>query len=165
MSMLAFFRPVHERAVGHAELAHGGVDAGDPQRAELALALAAVAVGVLPRLHHRLLGDAVDVLAAAAETLGLLEDLLVARACGYAAFDSGHGALLRRTAAWREPLVVVVHLGRAAQLALALGGLLGEDVAQERLRALDAAAPRTLKRFAALFFVFILGMTASSSFA
>ena len=55
---------------------------------------AAVAVGVLPRLHHRLLGDAEDVLAAAAEALGLREDLLVPGARGYATFDSWHGALL-----------------------------------------------------------------------
>src|SRR5207248_9526953 len=38
----------HERAVAHAELAHRGVDARDPQRAELALPLAAVAIGILP---------------------------------------------------------------------------------------------------------------------
>src|SRR5688572_32836390 len=38
------------------------------------------------------------------------------------------------------PLVAVVDLGGAAQLALPLGALLGEDVAHERLRALDAAA-------------------------
>src|SRR5205085_5961485 len=37
----------HEGAVGHAELAHRGVDPRDPERAELALLLAAVAVGVL----------------------------------------------------------------------------------------------------------------------
>ena len=60
----------------------------------VALLVAAVAVGVLPRLHHRLLGDAVDVLAAAAEALGLLEDLLVARARRDSTFDSWHGGSL-----------------------------------------------------------------------
>src|SRR4051812_49783565 len=34
---------VHERAVAHAVLARGGVDAGDPEAAEVALAVAAVA--------------------------------------------------------------------------------------------------------------------------
>ena len=38
--------------------------------------------------------------------------------------------------------VGLVHVGRATQVALALGGLLGEDVALERLTALDGA-PRT----------------------
>src|SRR5436853_6787368 len=84
----------HEHAIGHAQLAHRSVNARDPQRAERALLLATVAVGVLPGLHHRLLGDAVDVLAAAAESLRLLEDLLVARARRYSTLDSGHGALL-----------------------------------------------------------------------
>src|SRR5712671_1731085 len=91
----------HEGAVGHPELAHRRVDAGDPQRAELALLLPAVAVGVLAGLHHRLLGDPVDVAAAAAESLGLLDDLLVARARRYSTFDSWHSALLiPSTAAW-----------------------------------------------------------------
>src|SRR5688572_11970336 len=84
----------HERAVGEAELAHRGIDARDPERPERALAVAAVAVGVLPRLHHRFLGDAVDVAPAAAEALGLGEDLLVARARRYSTLDSWHGASL-----------------------------------------------------------------------
>ena len=47
----------------------------------------------------------------------------------------------------------------AAQLALALGGFLGEDVALERLSALDAAAEaRTMKRFLAPLLVFIFGI-------
>ncbi len=82
--------PGHEGRIAHAELAHRGVDARDPQRAEGALAVAAVAVGVLPRLHHRLLGDAVNVLATAAITLGLGENLLVARARRYTTFYSRH---------------------------------------------------------------------------
>src|SRR5262245_34304350 len=91
----------HEHAIGHSELAHCRVDAGDPQGAELALLLAAVAVGILPRFHHRLLGDAVDVLPAAAEPLRLLQDLLVPRARDGTSLDSRHGALLTTsTAAW-----------------------------------------------------------------
>src|SRR5436853_4196012 len=89
----------HEHAIGHAQLAHRSVDARDPQRTERALLLATVAVGVLPGLHHRLLGDAVDVLAAAAEALGLLEDLLVARARRYSTLDSWHGAVLSSSTA------------------------------------------------------------------
>ena len=51
-------------------LAHRGVDALDPQGAELALAVLAVAVGVLHRLVDRGLGGADGVLAAAEEALG-----------------------------------------------------------------------------------------------
>src|SRR6185436_12251073 len=98
---LRLLQPRHEARVVHAELAHRGVDARDPQRADHPLLVAAVAVGVLPRLHHRLLGDAIDVAAAAAEALRLLEDLLVARARRDASFYAWHGALLTTsTAAW-----------------------------------------------------------------
>src|SRR6185503_3879793 len=132
----------HEHAVAHAQLAHRRVDARDPQRAELALLHAAVAVRILPRLHQRLLRDAVDVLAPAAESLGLPEDLLVARARRYTPLDSWHGALLTRVRQDRQdlPLVRLVDLGAAAQMALTLGALLGEDVAHVGLRALDPAA-------------------------
>ena len=80
----------HELAVGDAEFARGRVDARDPQLAKHTLARAPIAVGILARLHHRLLGDAEDVLAAASETLGLFQDLLVACVGGDAAFDARH---------------------------------------------------------------------------
>lgn len=44
-------------------------------------------------------------------------------------------------------------------MAFVLGGLLGKNVALEGLTALDGTAGRTTKRFAALFLVFIFGMT------
>src|SRR5262245_1659748 len=98
---VGLLQPGHEGAVAHSQLAHGGVDARDPEGAHGALLLPAVAVGILPGLHHRLLGDAVDVAAAAAEALRLAEDLLVARARRYSTLDSWHGALLTTsTAAW-----------------------------------------------------------------
>src|SRR5687768_12417467 len=92
-------QPGHEARVGHAQLAHRGVDARDPQRADHALLGAAVAVGILARLHHRLLGHPVDVLPAAAEPLRLLQYLLVARARLRASLDSRHGALLTTSTA------------------------------------------------------------------
>src|SRR5688572_1440368 len=141
----------HERAVAHSQLAHRGVDARDPQRAHGALLRPAVAVGVLPRLHHRLLGYAIDVAAAAAETLRLGEHLLVARARRDSTLDSWHGALLRRVRQHRADggRVGAVHGAPATQLALRLGALLGQDVALERAAALDAAAAahaETLRR-------------------
>src|ERR1051326_3691991 len=128
---LRLLQPRHEARVGHAELAHRGVDARDPERADLALLLPAIAVGVLPRLHQRLLGDAVDVLPAAAEPLRLLEDFLVARTRRYASLDSWHGApsaRVRQHAADRRRIGMIDRAG-AAQLALRLRLLLGEDVA------------------------------------
>src|SRR5581483_11466752 len=137
----------HERAVAHAELAHRRVDARDPQRAELPFLLPAVAVGILPGLHQGLLRDPVDVLAAAAEAFGLLEDLLVARARRYSTLDSRHGALLRRVRQHgadrrRVGLIDMAHL---AHVALTLGALLRQDMALVGARALDAAAAAHLE--------------------
>ena len=53
---LGELQPVHELVVRQAVLARAGVDADDPQTAELALAHAAVAVGVLPAALHLLFG-------------------------------------------------------------------------------------------------------------
>src|SRR3712207_6433075 len=61
---------VHERAVGHALEARGGVDAGDPQAAEVALAVAAVPVRVGVRLHQGFLRALVVAVGLPAEALG-----------------------------------------------------------------------------------------------
>src|SRR5581483_5663439 len=83
---------VDKSAVGQPVLAHGGVDALDPQGTEGALAPLAVAIGVLHRLFDRLLGDPDRVLAAAVVALGLLQDLLVLGVGGDAALDACHGS-------------------------------------------------------------------------
>ena len=75
-SIPAWSRPWINRAVGQALLARRGVDALDPQRAEVALTVLAVAVGVLLGLVHRRLGGADGVLAAAVEALGRLRTFL-----------------------------------------------------------------------------------------
>src|SRR5688572_24740362 len=49
--------PVHEHAVGKPVLAGSSIDAGDPQAAKVALLVAAVAIGILPGAHDRLVGD------------------------------------------------------------------------------------------------------------
>src|SRR5262249_21358416 len=83
--------PVDEAAVGQAERPHRRVQPLDPERAEGALAALAVAIGVLVRLLHRLLGDANRVLAPAVIALGGLEYLLVLGVAGDAALDACHG--------------------------------------------------------------------------
>src|SRR5919201_440591 len=64
---------VDEGAVAQAVLAGGGVDANDPQPAEVALAVAPVAVRVGVGLHDRFLGALVVRVRLAAEALGPLE--------------------------------------------------------------------------------------------
>src|ERR1700682_4544280 len=61
---------VDKHAVGHAERAHRGVEALNPQRTERALLALAVAEGVLPGLFDRGLGGTDGVLAAGVESLG-----------------------------------------------------------------------------------------------
>src|SRR5581483_1314786 len=64
---------VHELGVGEAVLACGRVDSGDPQAAEVALAVAAVAIAVLVGLEHRFLGGAVMTAGIAPVALGQLQ--------------------------------------------------------------------------------------------
>src|SRR5919204_839098 len=64
---------VHELAVRHALAARRGVDARDPEAAEVALLVAPVAVGVAVGLEQRLLGALVARMRLAAEALGALE--------------------------------------------------------------------------------------------
>src|SRR5690606_14552219 len=143
----SLLQAVHEHAVGHAVLAGCGIDAGDPQGAELALLGAAIAIGILSGAHHRFVGNAEYVAAAAAETLGGLQDLLVRLAGDDSTFDSWHGCSPRSVRQHRAygALVGIVHHGRAAQLALALGALLGEDMAHVRGTALERAAAQLLE--------------------
>ena len=63
---------VDEAAVGEAFFTHGGVDALDPQGAEVALLNLAVAIGVLAGLLDRLARDANRILATAAIALRLV---------------------------------------------------------------------------------------------
>src|SRR5574343_599096 len=87
---VGLLQTVHEGAVLHAQLTSCGIDTGKPQRTELTLALTTVTVLVLTGLHHRLLGDAIYVLATTAVTLGLNENRLVTGASRYTTFNSRH---------------------------------------------------------------------------
>src|SRR5690554_39438 len=161
-----FLQAVHEGAVGQAQLTRGGVDTGDPQDTELTLALTTVAVGVLSGLHHRLFGDAVYVLATATVALGEGEDLLVTGAGGYTTFNSGHGVLLSsvRKHCADQLGVGVMNSRHAAQLALVLGGLLGQDVTLEGLRPLDPATGADLEPLGGTALGFHLGHCCNSCY-
>ena len=67
---------VHELAVVHAILAHGGVDTDDPQAAEFALLVSSVAISVGLTLFVRVLRHSPHVLSRAELTFGLLQDFL-----------------------------------------------------------------------------------------
>src|SRR3954447_4798275 len=88
--------PVHEARVRDAVGTHARVDAGDPEPAELRLAVTAVAVGVDARAGGLFLGEAVPHPAAAGVALGGRERLaaLLLRVNG--SFDSCHRYLASR---------------------------------------------------------------------
>ena len=67
---------VHEHAVGHVVLTHGGVDTDNPQAAEFALLVSSVAISVGLTLFVRVLRHSPDVLSRAVLTFGLLQDFL-----------------------------------------------------------------------------------------
>ena len=79
---------VNEAGIGEIQLAARGVNALNPERAEIALADAAVAISVLASLFHRLIGDAESVFAAAVIAFGFADDFLVAGVGGDASFHT-----------------------------------------------------------------------------
>src|SRR5205085_10163779 len=81
---------VHERAVAETVQAGGSVDAGDPQAAEVPLAVAPIAVRVRVRLHQRFLGALVIRVRLAAEALGALERRAALLLGVDGALDPGH---------------------------------------------------------------------------
>src|SRR5690606_17488381 len=156
----SLFQASDEHAVAQTLLTHSGVDTGDPQGTERALFVAAIAIGVLASTHDRLFGDAEYITAAATVTLGGGNDFFMTSTGGNAAFDARHS---------RSPLSSERHHGfhgshvgfmdrsRTAQLALVLGGLLGQDVALEGLATLDGSAAANLKALGRAFLGFHLG--------
>src|SRR5690606_37855261 len=89
---LGHLETVHEATVGQPVHPRGRVDARDPQTAEVALLVAAIAIGVPVRLHHGLVGAAEQLGACSPLTLGHAENLLVTTTCYkttfYAHFNS-----------------------------------------------------------------------------
>src|ERR1700737_1034898 len=81
---------MHELVVGHALAAGGRVDPGDPELAHVALACPPVAIGVLERMQHRLVGRPEERPVRHAEALGEAEDLLVTPAGGNASLYARH---------------------------------------------------------------------------
>ena len=67
---------VHELAVVHAILAHGGVDTDNPQATEFALLVSSVAISISLTLFVRVLRHSPDILSRAELTFGLLQDFL-----------------------------------------------------------------------------------------
>src|SRR4029453_13154155 len=81
---------IDELRIGQTVLARTGVDALDPEAPEVPLLQPAVVIGVLQVLFDLLEGDTVVVVGPADIALGHVEDLLVPRMRGNAAFGTCH---------------------------------------------------------------------------
>src|SRR3954471_23569914 len=81
---------VHELRIGEAVLAHAGIDALDPQTAEIALLGAAVAIRILQAFFDLLDRDPVIGAGAADIALGHVDDFLVTGVRGDAALSASH---------------------------------------------------------------------------
>src|SRR5688572_3416195 len=132
---------VHETAVAHAVDAGSRIDAGDPQRTEIALLLLATDVGVLQCLRDRLLGDAEDLATGVVVALGLLQDFLVTATRRNTTLNSCHFSVSSeiRKHAVQTARVLGTNVVRLPEVALPLGRLLGEDVALVGVAALVLA--------------------------
>src|SRR6188768_823458 len=128
--------------------AASGVDAGNPQRAEIALAQLAADVRVLPRLPQDVERLAVAVLAATEEAFGLLKNALVTTTGTRTTFYSGHGSSSRSAVRKKEfdaafhGLVDHVLVAQAAAL---FTGFPDHIVLRAAFRAANAAAAADLE--------------------
>src|SRR5262249_32413237 len=71
---LGLLQACDERRIRQTLVTHRCIDARNPERTEHTLALPAVAIGVLTRLHDRFFGDAEDALPALRVALRLAQD-------------------------------------------------------------------------------------------
>ena len=146
---------VHEHGVGHAVLAGASVDAGDPELADLALLVAAIAVLVLERMIDLLLGLGVGAGLGTIVALRAAEDGAALLAGVDGTLNTSHDdsplsceatlrqlrklTLTKAQVAGDDPLVGLGNHGLLAEVALTLGALLGEDVALVALGTHDLA--------------------------
>ena len=138
-------------------LARRGVDPRDPQPAEVALAVAPVAVGVGVRLHQRFLGALVVRVRLAAEALRQLERRAALLLRVHRALDAGHEPepqqLLARAARRRSEIGASWPSRR-----LRLADFFSRMWLVKACRPLTLPVPVVLKRFLAPEWVFILGI-------
>src|SRR5262249_35828443 len=88
---LRLLQAVHQARVRRAVRARGGVDARDPQAAEVALLALAVRVRVNPRLANDFLCVREEARAGAVEAGRVLENAVTAAAGFESSFGAGHG--------------------------------------------------------------------------
>src|SRR5262249_42136611 len=138
-----FVQAADQLGIRQAVIAHGGVDADDPQAAELTLPLLAAIEHVLPRVADGFERNLPVVIAIAAEPLGVLENAVAAAPRFESTFCARHvsTSLFRPVREHGADLMFLrlVNQPRVAELALVLGRLLREDVTTIGLATLEMA--------------------------
>src|SRR5690348_9488762 len=135
---------MHELRVGKPVLPRAGIDPLNPQRAEITLAVAPVAIGVTQRLLDLLDRDAVSSAAAPAIALGEIEDFLVAGVGGNPAFDARQRSAPQVGHVGQNELGVArLHRRGAAPQPLALGRFTDQPMALVAPVPLDLACGGT----------------------
>src|SRR3954452_18930416 len=151
---------VDERRVRHALGARGGVDARDPEAAEVPLAVAAVAVRVGVRLHDRFLGALVGGVRLAAEALRPLQDLAALLAGVHGALDAGHRPL--PPSSLLTTLRSAFEISRSSPISrLRFGDFFSRMWLENAWRPCSLPVAVFLKRFFAPEWDFIFGMRAA----
>src|SRR5215216_4692851 len=135
----------HKSAVAHALTPRCRIDPGDPQRSELALLLAPVAVGIAHGALSRFLGRLVQFAPAAPSALGGLHDFLLSGVMGDAALDPRHWLSLRLKETADAGEIGGGDEVTLLQPILPLARLLGQDVSMVRMPALELPAPGGLE--------------------
>src|SRR5512135_1974009 len=131
---------VHQPVVREVVQPGGGVDARDPETAELAFLAAPIAVRIALRPLDALLGRLPQLAAPAEVAFGELHHLVLALQARDVALDPGHGGSLGRQEPLQAALVGVGNESPLAQMTFALGMLLRQDMALHRL--VTAQPPR-----------------------
>ena len=133
---------VHEAGIVHAVGLDSGGDTSDPQAAEISLLLLTADVGINAGLLDGLLGHLEMGGLGAPVGLRKLQGLISSLARHHRAFYSCHLLnppirLFVRDHLFDALDIGDIRVGRASQATAALGVLLGEDMALERVRSLD----------------------------
>lgn len=89
-SMLVFFQPVDELAVGKVQAFKSGVDFDDPETALVSFFPFSAGVGILTGVEEGLMGGSIKPAFGHPIALGLLEDFLVPFSSDDSGFNSSH---------------------------------------------------------------------------
>jgi hypothetical protein len=136
-------KTVDEAGIGYSFLADGGIDTGYPQAPHIAFFITARLIRMGKGLYHRVFRGLKIRTAAAAETFCEFQDFLAVILSFTSIYCSGHSCSPEKKLTVRQKLladlcgIALLQNTAMAKISLALGGLLGQDMAKIHLLVLD----------------------------